>query len=364
MQKSHRHRIIFHVDMDSFYAAVEVGDNPSLKGLPVVVGANPKKGEGRGVVSTCSYEARSYGVRSGMPISKAFQLLLGKDAVFLPVRMQRYKEISNEIMDVLKSYADRFQQVSIDEAFLDLTDRFKRWDDAKEFARQIKQEILEITGLTCSIGCGPNKSVSKIASGFEKPDGLTIVMPDDVIDFLSPLSVTKISGVGSKTEERLNALGIYTIGQLKDADVKLIESEFGEIGLKIGLLAGGIDEGAVKERGEPKSIGFEDTFDVDTDDELFIEETLDRITEKIHERLLKERYGFKTVTVKIRFENFETHTRSKTIRIYSNDKKEVKTTSKDLLGGFGTGKKIRLIGVRVSNLRKMNIGQRELDEYF
>ncbi len=364
MKGSHPNRIILHIDMDSFFAAVEVRDNPSLRGLPVVVGADPKKGEGRGVVSTCSYEARAYGVHSGMPISKAFRLLSGKDAVFLPVNMARYKEISDEIMEILKGYADRFQQVSIDEAFLDVTDRVS-WENAEEFVMRIKQDILERTGLTCSIGCAPSKSVAKIASGINKPDGLLVVRPEDVVGFLSPLPVSRISGIGRKIEERLNTLGIYTIGQLADADAKLLGSELGKVGLKIQLLAKGIDDEQVKEWREPKSIGYEETFDVDTDDMAFIERMISHIAEKIHNRLLKEGYLFRTITVKVRFEDFETHTRSKTIRLHSNDKEKIESISRELINPLtGYEKKIRLIGVRVSNLERAELKQRLLDDYF
>jgi DNA polymerase IV (DinB-like DNA polymerase) len=364
MEKSRHDRIILHIDMNSFYAAVEIQDNPSLRGVPVVVGADPKKGEGRGVVSTCSYEARAHGVHAGMPISKAYRLLSGKDAIFLPVTMPRYKKVSEDVMAILRRYADKFQQVSIDEAFLDLTDRVDTWDGAEKIAKQIKHDIFDRTGLTCSVGSAPSKSVAKIASALNKPDGLTIVKPDDVIAFLSSLPVSRISGIGRKTEARLNVLGIYTIGQLSDADIKLIESEFGEIGLKMRLLAMGIDETEVKDRGEPKSIGFEDTFDVDTDDSVFIHDTIDQISQKIHDRLFRERYRFRTVTVKVRFEDFETHTRSKTIHSHSNKKEAIEKLSKELLSAFiGRGKRIRLIGVRVSNLKSADPEQMRLDDF-
>ena len=195
-------------------------------------------------------------------------------------------------------------------------------------AMQIKREIFERTGLTSSIGSAPNKSIAKIASAFRKPDGLTI-------------------------------------GQLGNADIKLIVSEFGEIGLKMRLLAKGVDEGEVRERGEPKSIGYEKTFEIDIDDKVFIEEIIEQITEKIHKRLLKERYRFKTVTVKVRFEDFATHTRSMTIRVHSNDKEGIEIISKELVGGFiDAGKKIRLIGGRVSNLEKADLKQMRLEDYF
>jgi len=208
------------------------------------------------------------------------------------------------------------------------------------------------------------RSVAKIASAFQKPDGLTIVKPGDVIDFLSPLPVSKISGIGRKTEKHLNNLGIYAIGELADADTELIRSEFGEVGIRMQFLAKGVDEEEVKEREEIKSIGYEQTFDIDTDDKKIVEDTIDQIAEKIHKRLHTERYGFKTITVKVRFEDFDTHTRSKTIRTHSNNREEIKTNSQELITTFiDTGKKIRLIGVRVSNLKQIGFKQMRLYDY-
>ncbi|OFV68109.1 MAG: DNA polymerase IV [Candidatus Syntrophoarchaeum caldarius] len=365
MQRKERDRIILHIDMDSFYAAVEMQDTPSLKGLPVVVGADPRMGKGRGVVSTCSYEARSYGVRSGMPISQAFKLLSGTDAVFLPVNMQRYREVSEKIMGILRSYAGRFQQVSIDEAFLDITDHVNDWNDVENFALEIKKDVLAQTGLTCSIGIAANKAVSKIASSIGKPDGLTIITPGDVKKFLSPLPISEISGIGRKTEERLKKIGIHTIAELADADIVQIISEFGRIGQRIHLLAEGIDDEEVRERGEPKSIGHEDTFEIDTDDPDLIKSVIGDIAERIHKRLLVENCNFRTITLKVRFEDFVTHTRSRTLRRHTQDQRVIEAISREMMDEFlSNEKRLRLVGVRVSHLEKVDLGQRRLDEYF
>jgi len=189
-------QIVLLVDMDSFFASVQVREKPELKGLPVVVGSDPKGGAGRGVVSTCSYEARKYGIHSAMPISKAYKLC--PDCVFLPVNMKLYKEVSENVMAILRGFAEKFEQVSVDEAYLVPID-IRSFDDAVLCARRIKDEVKGQEGITCSVGIGPNKLIAKIASGFQKPNGLTLVKPEDVKDFLFPLPVSKIPGIGRKT---------------------------------------------------------------------------------------------------------------------------------------------------------------------
>lgn len=203
---SEKRRIIVHVDMDHFFTAVEERAHPEFKGKPVVVGANPKAGKGRGVVSTCNYEARKFGVRSGIPISKAWQLC--PEAVYLPVNYELYARVSDEIMGILRGYSEKFEQWGIDEAFLDITSRVKDYAEAEALARQMKNEICAKQKLACSIGVGPNKIVAKVASDFQKPGGLTIVKEEDAEKFLAPLSVRKLLWIGRKTEQKLDALGI------------------------------------------------------------------------------------------------------------------------------------------------------------
>ena len=344
-----RSRTILLVDMDSFFSSVETVRHPELVGLPVVVGADPKEGAGRGVVSTCSYEAREYGIHSGMPISKAYRLC--PDATFLPVAMALYQSVSGRIMRILRSsaYVDKFQRVSIDEAFLDV--KANTHEDAIGIAREIKEEVLEKEKLTCSIGIGPNKLVAKIASDMEKPDGLTVVVPDCVQEFLDPMPVTKIPGIGKKTEQMLKGIGVTTIYELREHDLRRLVSRFGKWGYRMHALACGIDGSAVEEDSTVKSVGREITFDEDTSDPEIICDSIDALSDGAHKALIKAGCLFRTVSVKVRFEDFDTHTRARSIGFMSSDPELVKRISKELVGEFIGKKKLRLIGIRLSNLR-------------
>ena len=340
-------RIIFHVDMDHFFTAVEEREHPEYRGKPVVVGADPKGGKGRGVVSTCNYEARKFGIRSGMPISRAWRLCPG--AIYLPVNFRLYREVSARIMAILRRHADKFEQFGIDEAFLDVssTGSFKK---AKRLAEKIKEEIRGSKKLTCSIGIGPNKLVAKIASDFNKPDGLTLIEEKDVAGFLAPLPVRKLWGIGRKTERKLNEMGIKTIGQLASADASKL-SRFGVWGAQFHLLARGIDYSEVRERPGVKSISREHTFEEDTSDLDLILKTLDRLGEEVHRDLMNSNLFYKTVTIKIRYENFETHTHGKTLPFITNRLKEIQKISRELIKPFlRPDRKVRLVGTRVSNL--------------
>ncbi|HIE30987.1 MAG TPA: DNA polymerase IV [Methanosarcinales archaeon] len=356
-----RTRTILLVDMDSFFSSIEMVEHPELVGLPVVVGADPKEGTGRGVVSTCSYEAREYGIHSGMPISKAYRLC--PDARFLPVDMALYQTVSRRIMKILQSYAheDKFQKVSIDEAFIEIkTDNF---EDASRIALNIKKEILEKEKLISSIGIGPNKLVAKIASEMQKPDGLTIVAPGKVQEFLDPMPVKKIPGIGKKTEKTLKGMGIETIRELRTYDVRKLVSGFGKWGYQMQDLACGIDESEVKEDLTVKSVGRELTFDEDTSDPGVILDSIDEIACETYEALLDAGYLFRTVSVKVRFEDFDTHTRARSIGFLSCDPELVRNISKELVSEFIGKKKIRLIGVRLSNLQKANTRQTSIYEF-
>jgi len=345
---SEKRRIILHLDMDHFFTAVEEKEHPEYKGRPVIVGADPKAGKGRGVVSTCNYEARGFGVRSGMPISKAWKLC--SEAIYLPVNYELYVKVSKEIMEILRKYADKFEQWGIDEAFLDVTSKAKDYVEAEALARQIKREIYEKEKLTCSIGIGPNKLVAKIASDFQKPDGLTIVKEDETEKFLAPLPVRKLLWVGRKTEQKLKAMGIKTIGDLARYDPAVLTETFGVMGTQIYLMAHGVDKSEVEERGEIKSISREITFEEDTSDFEFILNALDRLSEEVCKDASKQNLYFKTVTVKIRYENFETHTHSRTLPLISNRSQDLKKTAKELIQDFlRLDRKIRLVGLRVSN---------------
>ena len=346
-------RIIFHIDMDSFYASVEIQRNPSLKGKSVIVGADPKAGTGRGVVSTCSYEARRYGVRSGMPISKAYKLC--PNGVYLPVNMPLYEKASDKIEQILKQYADKVERVGIDEAFIDLTEKVKEYGSAKELALKIKDAIYIQEGLTCSIGVAPNKSVAKIASDFRKPDGLTIVEPNQVREFLDPLPVTKIIGVGKKTYSVLKRFRLETIGQVARYPKEDLAQIFGKFGIYLWEVANGIDYIEVQEAEEPKSFSLEHTFEKDTEDQNLVLETLRSQAEDLYRQLTEMQYQYRTVTLKIRFEDFETFTRSRSLPSHTQDKEAIMATVKILLAEFeNEPRKIRLVGVKVSDLRKLS----------
>jgi len=341
-------RIIFHLDMDHFFTAVEEREHSEVKGKPVIVGADPKGGKGRGVVSTCNYEARKFGVRSGMPISRAWKLC--PEAVYLPVNYELYMKVSDKIMSILRKYADKFEQWGIDEAFLDVSSKVTDYAEAEALAHQIKKEIYEKEKLTCSIGIGPNKLLAKIASDFKKPDGLTVVKEEEAEKFLAQLPVRKLLWVGRKTEQRLGAMGIKTIGELASYDPTVLAETFGVMGTQIYLMAHGIDRSEVQERGEIKSISRDVTFEEDTSNFEFVLDTLDKLSEEVYKDFLKQQLYFKTVTVRIRYENFETHTHAKTLPFITNRLQDLKKTARELIQAYlSSDRKVRLVGVRVSN---------------
>ncbi|RZN36355.1 MAG: DNA polymerase IV [Methanosarcinales archaeon] len=357
----YRPRTILLVDMDGFFSSIEMVEHPELVGCPVVVGADPKEGAGRGVVSTCSYEAREYGVHSGMPITKAYRLC--PDARFLPVTMALYQAVSARIMKILRSYAhtDKFQKVSIDEAFLEITTDDSA--DAIRVAQDIKKEVLKKEKLTCSIGIGPNKLVAKIASDVEKPDGLTVVVHSEVQEFLDPMPITKIPGIGKKTGKTLGDIGIETIRNLRVYDVKKLVLRFGKWGYQMHDFACGIDKREVKEAPTVKSVSRELTFDEDTADPGVIYGSIDVLADRTHRALIKTGYQFRTVSVKVRFEDFNTHTRAKSIGFPGSDLQLVKNISAELVGEFIGERKIRLLGVRLSNLLKTDTRQTSIYEF-
>ncbi len=340
-------RIIFHLDMDHFYTAVEIREHPDLEGKPVVVGADPKGGKGRGVVSTSNYLARKAGVRSGMPISRAYKLCT--EAVYLPPNFPLYIRVSNEIMAIARRYADKFEQWGIDEAFLDVSSRVNDYAEAEALAKRLKQEINENEHLTASIGVGPNKLVAKVASDFQKPDGLTVVRNEYAEEFLHPLPVRKLMWVGRKTEEKLKAKGINTIGDLAHSDPTVLAGMFGVAGTQMYLMAHSIDRSEVEERTEAKSISHETTFDSDTSDVPAVLEDLVELAEEVSKEAASQKLFFRTITIKVRYDDFETHTRSRTLQFMTNRSQDLKKNAQDLLFPYlHSGRKIRLIGVRVS----------------
>jgi len=341
-------RVIFHVDLDAFFAAVEQRDNPVLRGKPVVVGADPQGGRGRGVVATCSYEARRFGIHSAMPISSAYKKC--PQAVFLRGSFAKYRQASDEVFRILYDFTPHIEPVSIDEAFGDITGSFHFHKTPYQTCVKIKEQIRAKVGLTASIGIAPLKMVAKIASDLSKPDGLLEVKPESVLEFLHPLPIARLWGVGPKTREALERLGIMTIGDIARTDKQVLEDHFGEHGEHLYQLANGIDPRDVAEGEEIKSVSHEHTFDTDTDRKQDIYDVMLEVSEKLSRRLRKAGLKGKTITVKIRLKGFKTYTRALTLSGRTNFTEEIYTQARRIFDQFyQPGQWIRLIGVRVSN---------------
>ena len=345
-------RIIFLVDIDSFYPSVEVRENPSLRGLPIVVGADPKGGRGRGVVASCSYEARKLGIRAGMPISRAYGIC--PSAVYLRPNFHLYGNVSEKVMDIIGNFSDVFEQVSIDEAFLDVTKSSgENWDAARRIALLLKKDVLEKEGLTCSVGIAPNKSTAKIAAEYQKPNGLTTVEPSKVLEFLRPLPVSAITGVGPKTREFLESIGVKSIGDLQALQGEELVKHFGKTGVWLWGVAHGLEEIPVRERTLMKSLSAEHTFDSDVLDRNQVLEKLFELVATLHHRLQSAGYEYRVVGIRIRFAHFQTYTRENTLPNYTQDKGTILSEARTLFKEFeGNNKRVRLIGVRVSDLRR------------
>jgi DNA polymerase IV (DinB-like DNA polymerase) len=344
-------RVVLHVDMDAFYAALEIRENPTLAGKPVAVGADPREFP-RGVVLTASYEARRFGVRSAMPCTEALRLC--PDAVFVPPNFALYGRVSSEIMATLRRFADHLEPSGIEEAYLDATARTSgRYEAARDLARDIKSAVRDEHRLTCSVGIAPTKAIAKIASDHEKPDGLTVVAPDHVEGFLAPIPVRKVSGVGPKTAARLKEIGIETIGDVQRFPRQDLVEVLGGFGEYLHDVSFGRDAGEVLEpTGPPESIGTETTFERDLEAFDDIWSSLDEMVRDLHAQLRAERLAFRTVTLKLRYSNFETHTRSRSLKLHTSDLEPIRVLSQVLLKEVLTsGRKIRLVGVRLTNLR-------------
>jgi len=350
------------VDLDYFFAQCEEVRNPSLKDKPVVVCVYSERGGESGVVSTANYEARKHGVKSGIPISVARKRLVNVDAVFLPVDHEYYNRVSEDVMSILKSHADVFEQAGVDEAYLDVSERVEGdFDKAGELARRIKEEVRRSKGLTCSIGVGPNKLVAKIAADSQKPDGLTIVKPEEVQAFLTPLPVNRLVGVGVKTQSIMESLGVKTIGDLAGYDVQRLIELFGKkLGVYFHNASHGVDNRPVKERDEAKSISRISTLKEDTRD-------LDAIMRKAGELCgeicneLSRRLRVKQVGIIVVAKDMSVYSRSKTLDPPTSDledlKKNVRELFEKLLGESGL--EARRVGVRVSGFVKEE-GQKPL----
>ncbi len=371
-------RVIFHVDMDSFYASCELRDKPEFRNRPFIVGADPKNGRGRGVVISCNYAARKLGIHSALPISKAWELC--PDAVYVRPNFRLYEEVSKRIMLILKKFTPKVEVVSIDEAYLDMTHSiresasestnetsFRIWNSEAiaNRATRIKEEILISEKITCSIGVSNSKIVAKIATDTNKPDGLIIVMPEKVKDFLSPLQVGKIPGVGRVTQQILQTeFGITTIGDLSKSDTQKLLERFGRFAFWLKRVAEGRDDSQVEEGWQPRSISGETTFEEDESDFSKVVAAMRGVALDVYERLNEEGYEFSNIAVKIRFEGFETHSRQKALASPSRSLEILIKDSEKLLSEFkNSGKKVRLVGVRVSRLRKVSSEQASLLEW-
>jgi DNA polymerase-4 len=340
-------RQILHIDMDAFFAAVEQRDHPEYQGKPVIVGADPKDGKGRGVVSTCSYEARKFGVHSAMPISKAYQLC--PRGIYLRPNINLYAEISDEIFKMLEQFTDLVEVISIDEAFLDITGSIKLLGSAKEIAIKIKKNIFQEQRLSASVGIAPNKFLAKIASDLEKPDGLVIVNENEIEQFLFPLDISYIWGAGKKTVETMQTLGIHKIGDLAKIPKDALEMRFGKLGSHFYNLAHGIDDRPVSPGEGVKSVSNEITFEEDCNDTKILDITLFQLCEKVGYRLRKKSLKGKTIHLKLRYTGFETITRNRTLTCLTANTETIYKIIKELFDyNYQKGRKVRLLGVGVS----------------
>jgi DNA polymerase IV len=346
-------RRIIHLDMDAFYASVEVLDEPALQGRPVIVGGVV----GRGVVSAASYEARKFGVHSAQPMATARRLCPG--GVFLPVRMSRYRELSREIFRLFQTFTPLVETLSLDEAFLDVTGSLRIFGSAEEIARQIKGRVLKETGLTVSAGVAPNKFLAKIASDLEKPDGLTVVPPDRVQEFLDPLPIERLWGVGPATRKELGLLGVAAIGDLRRHPAALLEKRFGESGRRLAALSRGLDDREVQPWRENKSVGHEETFEEDLQDPEAVKKRLLALAHKTARRMRREGFAGRTVTLKVKYRDFTCVTRSHTLGEATDDGQVIYRLGSELLQKTAVGRRaVRLVGISVSQPdRKTENGQ-------
>jgi DNA polymerase IV (archaeal DinB-like DNA polymerase) len=361
-------RIIVHVDMDAFYAAVEERYNPALRGVPVVVGADPKEGRGRGVVTTANYKARKFGIHSALPISRAWRLAQAArkrgepETAFIRSNFQLYETVSSRIMQIFERSADAVEEASIDEAYLDVSS-LDTFDAALERMTALKTEILEKEELGCSVGIGPNKLIAKIASGQNKPDGLTVVTQEQVREFMDPLSIRVIPGIGAKSEAFLHQQNIRRVRELREVPEATLTQWFGSWGLGLFEKAQGLDNSPVSNEWTRKSIGEQETFEQDSRELALVSEQLYRMAERVIAKLRRNEFsGFRTMSLTVRFSDFDTRNRSRTVKsgiLLDNNGDALQLVKKEalelLLPFFDArenprGKAIRLIGLRLEKL--------------
>lgn len=337
-------RKIIHVDMDAFYASVEQMDFPELKGKPIAVGGS----EVRGVVSAASYEARKYGVRSAMSGVQAAKNC--PDLIFVKPRFDRYKEISQKIRKIFYEYTDLVEPLSLDEAYLDVTNNKKGNPSASLLAEEIRTRIFNEVGLTASAGISINKFVAKIASDYNKPNGQKTVTPDEVTTFLENLDIKKFYGIGKVTKEKMYQHGIFTGKDLKSKSLEFLEKNFGKSGAFYYNIVRGIHNSEVKPNRISKSVAAEHTFNENLTSEIYMQQRLEQIASELERRLKKHNISGKTVTLKIKYSNFTTQTRSKTLPYFISDKGLLAETAKDLLYQERLKESVRLLGISLSNL--------------
>lgn len=345
-------RKVIHIDMDAFYASIEQRDFPEYRGKPLAVG-HP---EARGVVSAASYEARKYGVRSAMASVTALRKC--PHLIFAKPRFEVYHEVSGQIREIFLEYTDLVEPLSLDEAFLDVTQNHKNISSATEIAREIKQRIKETTGLTASAGVSFNKFLAKIASDYNKPDGLYVIVPEKAEVFVEKLEIERFFGVGKVTADKMHSLGIHTGADLKQRSESELIRHFGKAGSVFYLNARAIDERPVEAERIRKSIGAENTFDEDLEISMRLTIELYHIARRVWERIEEENIFGRTITLKIKFNDFDIITRSRTMPAKVNDFHTFLATGKDLLRQIDTSeKKIRLIGLSISNMEDDNQGE-------
>ena len=331
--------------MDAFYPAVEALDKPELRGKPVIVGGSRE----RGVVSSASYEARRFGVHSAQPIATAIRLC--PDGIFMPVRMSRYKEVSRQIFGIFHRFTPLVEPLSIDEAFLDLTGAERLMGQTKVIAKKIRETVLKKTGLTVSAGVASSKFVAKIASDIDKPDGLTVVPPDRVMEFLDPLPIKKMWGVGKITQQALARLSVKTFKDLRQIPVEILEKKFGERGTAMHLLSMGIDERDVEPERETKSIGHEQTFMKDILNPDQAKKEILSLANRVAQRMRREKVRGNTVSLKVKYSDFTQITRAATLPEPTDDSMEIYSISCRLLKKTAVGKRpVRLLGISLSQL--------------
>ena len=337
-------RKIIHVDMDAFYASVEQLDNPELRGKPVAVGGTSE----RGVVSAASYEARKFGVRSAMSSVIAIQNC--PDLIFVKSNFKRYHEVSNQIRKIFYEYTDKVEPLSLDEAYLDVTENKKGNPSASLIAKEIRKKIKEVTGLNASAGISINKFIAKVASDINKPNGQKTVPPNEVIDFLEKLDIKKFFGVGKVTVQKMYRHGIFTGKDLKEKSKEYLDEHFGKSGRFYYQVVRGNHFSEVKTSRTRKSLAAERTFSENISSEIFMIKKLEDIAKEVEKRLKKSKVAGKTVTLKIKYSDFTLQTRSKTLPYYISDKNVMVETVKELLYQSTMKNSVRLLGISLSNL--------------